>query len=298
MVLNKEVYERYLIECEKGKKLSKHTIKAYRIDLKQFHEFVNDKEIDKNSITDYMFYLNKQFKSKTAKRKLASLHAFFEYLEYDDLIDDNPMSKIRFKIKQEKRLPRVIDQNDLFSIYRVLYEKGNKTSKTFIKDSAIIELLLSTGIRVSELCMLRIKDVNLDEKHILVYGKGAKERLIYLGNRKVISALNKYKNKFRSKALDYDYFFVNKYNERISEQAIRNIIKNYTQKAGISENITPHMFRHTFATMLLEEDVDIRYIQNILGHSSISTTQIYTHISTNKQKDILINKNPRNRVVI
>lgn len=298
MVLNKEVYERYLIECEKGKNLSKHTIKAYKIDLKQFFDFINDKEIDKNSIIDYMFYLNKQFKSKTAKRKLASLHAFFEYLEYDDLIDDNPMSKIRFKIKQEKRLPRVIDQNDLFSIYRVLYEKGNKKSKTFIKDSAIIELLLSTGIRVSELCKLRIKDVNLDEKHILVYGKGSKERLIYLGNRKVISALNKYKKKFRSKAIDYDYFFVNKFNERISEQAIRNIIKNYTQKAGISDNITPHMFRHTFATMLLEEDVDIRYIQNILGHSSISTTQIYTHISTNKQKDILINKNPRNRVVI
>lgn len=300
MKIEKGIYLKYLEECEKGKKLSKHTVKAYKIDLKQFEEFINKEEdgINKVNIMSYVFCLNNKYQPKTAKRKLASLHAFFEYLEFDGMIEGNPMTKIRYHIKQEKKLPRVIEQSDLCAIYKVLYAKKNKKAKSFSRDVAIIEVLLSTGIRVSELCSLCIKDVKLEEKYIRVYGKGSKERMIYLGNPNVLMMLKQYKLKFRSEAAESDFFFINKFGDPITDQGVRNMIKLYTKKAGIADNITPHMFRHTFATMLLEEDVDIRYIQNILGHSSISTTQIYTHISSNKQKEILINKNPRNRVFV
>lgn len=300
MKITKEVYCRYLDECEKGKNLSKHTIKAYRIDLKQFSDYmdINDKELDKNSITNFMFNLNKQFKPKTAKRKMASLHAFFEQLEYDGIIDNNPMAKIKYKIKQEKILPKIIEQNNLKELYKVLYKKENMKKKNFIRNCAIIELLLSTGIRVSELCTLKMEDVNLEDQYIRVFGKGSKERIIYLGNDQVVKSLKKYKREYRYNAQKYDCFFIGKNGNALTDQTIRNVIKYYKNLADIEENITPHMFRHTFATMLLEEDVDIRYIQNILGHSSITTTQIYTHISSNKQRDIMIHKNPRNRVIV
>lgn len=300
MKITNEVYCRYLDECEKGKNLSKHTIKAYKIDLKQFSDYMEtiDNEIDKKSITDFMFYLNNQYKPKTAKRKMASLHAFFEQLEYDGIIDNNPMAKIKYKIKQERKLPKIIEQNNLKELYKVLYKKDNLKKKNFIRDCAIIELLLSTGIRVTELCTLKMNDVNLEDKYIRVFGKGSKERIIYLGNEQVVKSLRKYKKEYRFNVQKSDCFFAGKNDNALTDQTIRNVIKYYKNLADIDENITPHMFRHTFATMLLEEDVDIRYIQNILGHSSITTTQIYTHISTNKQRDIMIHKNPRNRVIV
>ena len=186
----------------------------------------------------------------------------------------------------------MIDRSQLNALYQVLYHTENKNS---LRDCAVIELLLSTGIRVSELCCLKTKDVNLSEHYIRVYAKGSKERIIYLGNEQVIKILKEYHKK---RGEDSIFFFTNRNQNHVSDQSVRNIIKEYTKKAGIQDKITPHMFRHTFATMLLEENVDIRYIQNILGHSSISTTEIYTHISTMKQKDIMINNNPRNHVLL
>ncbi|NBK99793.1 MAG: recombinase XerC [Erysipelotrichia bacterium] len=299
MKITKEMYQKYLEECAKGKNLSKHTIKAYKTDLKQFIDYIgNESEINKQKITQFMFYLNEQYKSKSAKRKLASLHAFFEYLEYEEKLVDNPMNKMKYKIKQERVLPRIIEHENLYALYKVLYKEENRNNKNFIRDCAIIELLLATGIRVSELCTLKISDVNIENKYIRVFGKGSKERIIYLGNEKVTQSLEVYKQTYRVSANKKDYFFVNRNDHLMNDQSVRNLIKYYVKNAGIEENITPHMFRHTFATMLLEEDVDIRYIQNILGHSSITTTQIYTYISTSKQKEILIHKNPRNRLQI
>ena len=151
-------------------------------------------------------------------------------------------------------------------------------------------------MRISELCNLKDYDLDLNERTVKIFGKGAKERLLYIGNDAVIEILKKYKKLYRNKGDDIPYFFLNKYNRKMSEQSIRILLNNLEKDLEISTHITPHMFRHTFATMLLDNDVDIRYIQKILGHSSISITQIYTHVSTAKQKEILSLKNPRNDI--
>ena len=153
-------------------------------------------------------------------------------------------------------------------------------------------------MRISELCSLKPSDVDLESENILIYGKGAKERIIQIGNPEVISALNLYQKEFSEDINMCGYFFVNRLNHRLSDQSVRFMINRYTKLAGITQHITPHMFRHSFATLLLEQDVDIRYIQKMLGHSSISTTEIYTHVSNTKQKDILIHKHPRNLIKV
>ncbi len=136
--------------------------------------------------------------------------------------------------------------------------------------------------------------IDLQSNNILIYGKGAKERIIQLGNQEVIAALVLYQETYRKDVEVCGYFFVNRLRHKLSDQSVRLMINRYAELAGISQHITPHMFRHSFATLLLEQDVDIRYIQRMLGHSSISTTEIYTHVSNAKQKDILIHKHPRN----
>ena len=152
-------------------------------------------------------------------------------------------------------------------------------------------------MRISELCSLKIEQIDLTEYIIKIYGKGSKERLIQICNNNVQKLLHNYIKERGKESID-DYLFINRLNNRLSEQSVRNMINNYANQAGIPLHITPHMFRHSFATLLLEEDVDIRYIQQMLGHSSITTTQIYTHTSINKQKSILAIKHPRNRIII
>lgn len=148
-------------------------------------------------------------------------------------------------------------------------------------------------MRISELCILKINDVNLYDRTVLIYGKGAKERIIQIGNDDVIQILNTYKNTFSSAMQVCNHFFANPNGTVLSDQTVRRMIKKYTTLAGIELHITPHMFRHTFATSLLEADVDIRYIQEMLGHSSINITEIYTHVAMSKQRDILTTKHPR-----
>ena len=149
-------------------------------------------------------------------------------------------------------------------------------------------------MRISELCSLKPSDIDLENNTVLIYGKGSKERILQLGNPEVIAALILYQETFQADISCCGYFFVNKFKRKLSDQSVRYMINRYAGLAGIEQHITPHMFRHSFATLLLEQDVDIRYIQKMLGHSSISTTEIYTHVSNNKQKDILVNKHPRN----
>ncbi len=157
----------------------------------------------------------------------------------------------------------------------------------------MIELLFATGIRISELCSLGVENVNLYDQTILIYGKGSKERKVQIGNDDVLNILQNYKNDFQTEIQNCGHFFVNQNGRELSDQAVRRMINKYTSLAAIDLHITPHMFRHTFATSLLEADVDIRYIQEILGHSSINITEIYTHVAMSKQRDILTTKHPR-----
>ena len=227
------------------------------------------------------------------------MKAFFHYLEYKDLLAENPFNKLDVHFREAKLLPKTIPLHSIQKFLSVLYEQKSHASSEYqlrccIRDIAVIELLFATGMRISELCSLKPSDLDLENNTVLIYGKGTKERILQLGNPDVLSALISYQDTFKNEINYCGYFFVNKLKHKLSDQSVRFMIKHYAELTGIEQHITPHMFRHSFATLLLEQDVDIRYIQKMLGHSSISTTEIYTHVSNNKQKDILINKHPRN----
>jgi integrase/recombinase XerD len=286
----------YLDFCRYQKNLNNKTIKAYKIDLCQFKDFTHESngELSKANITNYITHLHKKYKVKTAKRKIACLKAFCNYLEYDEIIEKNPFSKIKIKFQEPSLLPKTMSlitiQTVLEAAYHQLSNNNNTAfqTKTILRDIAVLELLFATGVRVSELCSLTVDDVNLAEGYIKIYGKGSKERIVQIGIEDVLVALQKYKEAFGHPENSDAFFFINRLGNRLSEQSVRFMINKYANKSGIHIHITPHMYRHSFATLLLEEDVDIRYIQQLLGHSSIVTTQIYTHVTTTKQKSILV----------
>lgn len=290
----------YLEYCEYHKNLDIKTLKAYSIDLHQFNNYISNKDFSsKISLSQYITEVHKLYKPKTIKRKIASVKAFYHYLQYEEVLNTNPFNKIDIKFREPQRLPKTIPFQTIQTFIKTIYNQRDKSrtsfqQKTILRDIAVIELLFATGVRISELCSLHPADMDFNTYNILIYGKGSKERLIQIGNTKVIEALINYKEAFQEEILSSGYFFVNRLNKRLSEQSVRYMINRYVEIAALNLHITPHMFRHSFATLLLEEDVDIRYIQKMLGHSSITTTEIYTHVSMNKQKDILINKHPRN----
>jgi integrase/recombinase XerD len=215
------------------------------------------------------------------------------------MIETNPINKVQTKFREPVTLPKVIPLHTIETFLSAMYEqhalaKSSFQKKSTLRDIAVIELLFSTGMRISEVCSLKPSDINLSDQNILIHGKGSKERMIQLGNDNIVAILTEYKDEYHSEIEKCGYFFINRLNKRLSEQSVREMIDKYTSIAEIDMRITPHMFRHSFATYLLEADVDIRYIQEMLGHSSINTTEIYTHVAMSKQKDILTNKHPRN----
>lgn len=295
----------YLDFCKYQKTLNEKSLKAYRIDLTQYANYMSntDMQLNRSNLTTYITNLHKYYKPKSAKRKIASLKAFFAYLEYEEFLLENPFSKIKVKFQEPVLLPRTIPTQNIQKLFQTAYQLLKEASTDYQKqvltrDIAVLELLFSTGLRVSELCSLDYNDIDLEQGSVRIYGKGSKERIIQLTNPNVTKALKAYRNLFSKQLQNANFFFCNRLTHRLSEQSVRFMIKHYTKLADISQHITPHMFRHTFATLLLEEDVDIRYIQNILGHSSIMTTQIYTHVTSCKQRDILTAKNPRNKISI
>lgn len=298
--------EKYFVFCNARKNLNSKTIKSYSIDLQQFYTYITTKNVvwyEKKSIERYIETLHNKYKPKSVKRKIASLKAFFHYLELEEIIDPNPFHKIQLKYKEPFVLPKTIPINTIEIIISFAYSEQENCKTKYSKQCAlrntlILELLFATGMRISELCSLTFDNVNLEDYVIKIYGKGSKERLIQICNENVQKLLNTYLSSIKNQSSEKKYLFINRLGNRLSEQSVRNMISDYANRSGISLHITPHMFRHSFATLLLEEDVDIRYIQQMLGHSSITTTQIYTHISLNKQKVILKTKHPRNKMDI
>lgn len=293
--------DEFINYCRYHKKLSEKTIRAYKIDLSQYGVFSN--ELSKQALWDYIEYLNKKYKPKTAKRKLATLKAFIHFLLLQDLIDFNPFDKLETTIKEPLLLPKTIPLGVIaklisFSYQQIVFAKSDYQIRSAVRNTAILELLFATGARVAEICTLRSDNVDLLGNSVKFYGKGSKERIIPIENFVVLSILRKYHSLFEKEIPDSGYFFVNKLGRRMTEQSVRNMINFYCKQCGVDMHITPHMFRHSFATLLLEEDVDIRYIQRMLGHSSITTTQIYTHVTSAKQKEILKTKHPRNKLNI
>lgn len=293
--------QNYLDYCTWQKRLNAKTIKAYRIDLTQFVNHISTTrliDIYPEMLESYISNLHKNYHSKTVKRKIASIKAAFHYFEYKGLIDSNPFNKLRIRFREPLILPKTIPLNIVEALLKTIYcrQSGAKTAfqrNAAVRDAAICELLFATGIRISELCSLRAKDINLQDGTILIYGKGSKERRLQVANTDVIIALKKYNAIFSPEEAEGDIFFINQSGRPLSDQSVRRMINKYTSLAKINMHITPHMFRHTFATSLLDAGVDIRYIQEMLGHSSINITEIYTHVALSKQRDILISKHPR-----
>jgi integrase/recombinase XerD len=288
----------YLVHCQKRKKLDWKTIKAYRIDLWQFRDFLelHAYDFDKSGLEEYMTFLHGTYKGRSVKRKLATIKAFCNYLENEEAGAVTSLRLIKTKFREERVLPKSLTFQTVKLIWDAVYEGQFASRERRLRDIAVFELLFATGLRVSELCSLKYKDIDLENGQIKIRGKGAKERLVQVCNPEALLRLSEYKDAFSTQILMSGYFFVNRLSKRLSEQSVRYMIRGYAKIAGINQSVTPHMFRHTFATMLLEEDVDIRYIQKMLGHSSINTTEIYTHVAMQKQKEILVSKHPRNKL--
>lgn len=295
----KPYIDEFMNYCRYHKKLNEKTIRAYKIDLSQYENFSD--ELSKQALWDYIEYLNKKYKPKTAKRKLATLKAFIHFLLLQDLIDYNPFDKLETTIKEPLLLPKTIPLDVIarlisFCYQQIVFAKTDYQIRCAVRNTAILELLFATGARVAEVCTLHSENVDLSGNSVRFYGKCSKERIIPIENFTVLSILKKYRTMFEKEISASGYFFVNKLGGRMTEQSVRNMINSYCNFCGVEMHITPHMFRHSFATLLLEEDVDIRYIQRMLGHSSITTTQIYAHVTSAKQKEILKTKHPRNKL--
>lgn len=290
----------YLDYCKFRKELDFNTLKAYRIDLRQFFEFAGKGMPNRRIIEAYITELHKKYRQKTVKRKIASLKAFYTYLEEQELIEESPMRRIRTRFKEERILPRIIPRREIEKLLNVMYRqlRSGKGKKTILRDLAVVEMFFATGARVYEVANIKIENMDLSSGIIRFMGKGGKERVIQIGSREVTVLLRQYYTENKEVIRRCGYFFVNQNGNRFSEQSIRRMLKQYTKSAGIERNITPHMFRHSFATYLIEEGVDVSCVQRILGHSSIKTTQIYIHIAAGTQADILRNMHPRNKMHI
>ncbi|HEV3456593.1 MAG TPA: tyrosine-type recombinase/integrase [Thermoanaerobaculia bacterium] len=300
----KEAIEQFLFHCRYEKNLSPKTLKAYSIDLRQVSEFLaanlpatHLEAIDKAALRLYIKTLFTGLAEKSVKRKVASLKALFHFLEREDLITINPFRKMDVRIKETRRLPRGLSLLELKCLFQHVYQVKKTTPgpryRALVRDIAVLETLFATGARVAEVCHLRLEDVDLNQGRIRILGKGARERLLQLPDQDALAALLDYHALWLDPTPSNAFFFHNRLGRRLSEQSVRSMLRRHAVQAGLVLHLTPHMLRHSVATLLLEQGVDIRYIQHFLGHSSITTTQIYTAVHDNSQTSMLIRKHPR-----
>ncbi|NDV22939.1 tyrosine-type recombinase/integrase [Desulfovibrio sp. JC022] len=303
MKLDKSIHT-FLTHCVIERNLSELTLKAYKKDLAQFTNFIPDNiytihEINKFTLREYIKYISGKYKPKSIKRKVATLKSFFNFMERDDIIETSPFRKIHLKIDRSKTLPKTISKSSIKTLLKYTYierSKYNHNSRGYreaTRDIAIIETLFMTGVRVSELCQITVSAMDLINEQIKITGKGKKERVVPICANSALLILKEYEELYRDNFVPDSSFFLNRDNRPISDQSVRRIIRKYCAICGIPEHVTPHMFRHTIATMLLENGVDIRNIQTLLGHSSLSVTEIYTHVSLSSQREILSMRHPR-----
>lgn len=271
------------------KNYSINTYMSYIDDLYFFYLFINKNlcKVCEEDIRAYLSYLNKSNKSiSTIRRIISSFKSFYKYLYLNDYIEkkDYPLVKISYP-KQEKKLPKFIYYNDLLEII----EKSSH-DKYGLRDKLIIEMLYATGLRASELVNIKISDIDFNNRRIIVTGKGNKQRIVYYGEY-AEEVLKKYIAKYD---LNKDnYLFINSKGQKITDRGVRYIIDNIMKKLSIKVHVTPHVLRHTFATDMLNNGCDIRVVQELLGHSSLKTTEIYTHVTNEHLKEVYYNCFPR-----
>ena len=288
----------YLEYLRYQKNYSDHTILGYQDDLAIFLSFLNSKNIhDFNDVTydlirEYLKYLHGlKYTSKSIVRFISSIRGLFKYLMAKKIIKDNPMTLVS-NPKVERKLPKYLEYNEL----EKLVNTPDIKTDLGIRDALILEMLYSTGIRVSELVNIKINDIDKSNKEIRILGKGSKERIVLFGNvllDKLKLYLNTYYPKYNIN--NSNYLFLNKHGNKLNDRMVRMIVDDNMIKAGINKKISPHTLRHTYATHMLNSGADIKTVGDLLGHESISTTTIYTHLSNEQLKRVYLNAHPRAR---
>ncbi|HZA22889.1 MAG TPA: site-specific tyrosine recombinase XerD [Dehalococcoidia bacterium] len=289
---------------EKG--FSRNTLEAYRNDLNQFKDFVQERlngaasesnpwqQVDLGLLNEYIADLRgrKGYRDTTTARKVAAIKSFFSFLALNGMISEDPTESLGSP-RVGRTLPKCLSPEE---VSRLLDEAGQAGTPESQRDATILELLYATGLRVSELVSLNVPDIDFQESYIRCWGKGSRERIVYL-YPKALAELKNYLSTARIALVgprkDETALFVNHRGERLTRQWVWNILKTYSKKAGVDERITPHTLRHSFATHLLQNGASLRHVQELLGHSSISTTQVYTHLSNHHLRQEYEKSHPR-----
>lgn len=295
--MEKEI-DRFIEYLKYQRNYSDFTCNNYNKDLNEYNSFIlsnkiNYKNMDYNEAKEYVIYLNKKNAAKsTISRKLSSLRTFYKYLVLNNKVESNPFLLVSSP-KKEKRIPKFINYNNMEEILNV----PNIKTKEGQRERVILEVLYASGVRVSELVNIKLKDIDFSNKNILILGKGSKERLVSFGDY-ALEYINLYLKEGRKLLLDgvkSDYLIVGKKSEKLTTRRVEQIIDDIIKRTSIKLNITPHMFRHTFATHLLDNGCDLLVVQELLGHASLSSTEIYTHVSNEHLREVYLKCHPRNK---
>ncbi|HPT87001.1 MAG TPA: site-specific tyrosine recombinase XerD [Bacillota bacterium] len=292
-----EMLQDYLnyLSVERG--LSQNTLESYARDLRQYLQYLKEKknieikETTQATVIGYLLQLQAKGKATaTLSRSLAAIKSYYHFLFREAKIERDPTINLDAP-KQEKRLPRVLSVEDVSN----LLEQPDLKTPAGIRDRAMLEVLYATGLRVSELVSLKISDLNLEMGYIKCFGKGSKERIVPLGSvaSKYVKHYLEHARKFLASSLNEETLFLNHHGHRLTRQGFWKIIKKYAESINLENDITPHTLRHSFATHLLENGADLRSVQEMLGHADISTTQIYTHLTKSKIKEVYEKAHPR-----
>ena len=292
-----ELLSRFLENIEYQRGYSEHTILNYENDIEEFFKFLEKENIEKIKDVDYsivriylMDLYNKKYSRNTSARKLSSLRSFFKYLHQEQIVDSNPFTLISSP-KKEKRLPKFLYNEELEKIFAVTDDNPSLEQR----NKVILELLYDTGIRIGELINIKLTDIDFSNKNIKILGKGNKERIVLFGAY-LEDYMDNYINDGRLKLLNNkncEYLILNARGEKITTRGVRLIIENIIKKACINTHVTPHTLRHTFATHLLENGADLLTVKELLGHSSLSSTQVYTHVTNERLRSVYLHSHPR-----
>ncbi|HEV2718970.1 MAG TPA: tyrosine-type recombinase/integrase [Thermoanaerobaculia bacterium] len=297
-MLFREAASAFIRHCRSIRKLSPHTVRAYELDLARASQFLGRRAAvaacNREAIHDYVRHLFdvRSLKEASVKRHLATLRSFFHWLEEDRGEVDDPFRGTRIRIRMPKRLPRVIARADL----RRLLQREATATFSDLTAYVATELLFATGMRVSELASLLDAAVDLEDGTITIVGKGNRQRRVFVPEE-IKSILSDYRAVRDRGACEAATFLINSRGAPASPQHIRRLVRTHGERCAVRERVTPHMFRHSVATYLLEEGVDIRYVQRLLGHRSISTTEIYTQVADAALKVRITERHPRRTIV-